>query len=143
MCQFYCQLFHLLFKVFQFEIALFRKENYFIFSFCLGPQDAQMLLFPSFLFLFVYNFFMDDWLLVFYNYILAIISELLTQKILIMRIFPVSLQLVLEGLRAKQVQDALLMDKRMLERETQQANSSVNFYEMKVARIEDQVTCAL
>lgn len=102
-----------------------------------------MLLFPSFLFLFVYNFFMDDWQLVFYNYILAIISELLTQKILIMRIFPVSLQLVLEGLRAKQVQDALLMDKRMLERETQQANSSVNFYEMKAARIEDQVTCAL
>lgn len=50
-----------------------------------------------------------------------------------------NIKLVLEGLRAKQVQDALLMDKRMLERETQQANSSVNFYEMKAARIEDQL----
>lgn len=32
------------------------------------------------------------------------------------------------------------MDKRTLEREIQQANSSLNFYDMKAARIEDQVS---
>ncbi|XP_024032871.1 E3 ubiquitin-protein ligase BRE1-like 1 [Morus notabilis] len=50
-----------------------------------------------------------------------------------------NIKLVLEGLRAKQVHDALLMDKRTLEREIQQANLSVNFYDMKAARIEDQL----
>lgn len=67
-------------------------------------------------------------------------SERLTTKLIIV-FFLVSLQLVLEGLRAKQVHDALLMDKRTLEREIQQANLSVNFYDMKAARIEDQVYC--
>ncbi|XP_062100542.1 E3 ubiquitin-protein ligase BRE1-like 1 isoform X1 [Humulus lupulus] len=49
-----------------------------------------------------------------------------------------NIKLVLEGLRARQLQDKLLMGKRTLEREIQQANSSLNFYDMKAARIEDQ-----
>lgn len=49
------------------------------------------------------------------------------------------LQLVLEGLRARQLRDALFMEKRTLEREIQQANSSLNFYDMKAARIDEQV----
>lgn len=51
----------------------------------------------------------------------------------------VPLQLVLEGVKARQLQNKLLMDKRVLERDTQQANLSFNFYGMKAARIEDQV----
>ena len=51
-------------------------------------------------------------------------------------------QLLLEGVRARQLQDALFMDKRTLEREIQQANLSFNFFDMKAARIEDQVFCA-
>ncbi|XP_062073247.1 E3 ubiquitin-protein ligase BRE1-like 1 isoform X1 [Humulus lupulus] len=54
-----------------------------------------------------------------------------------------NIKLVLEGLRARQLQDELLMGKRTLEREIQQANSSLNFYDMKAARIEDQLkTCS-
>ena len=48
-------------------------------------------------------------------------------------------QLVLEGVRAKQLQDALLLEKHTMEEEIQQASVSLNFYEMKSARIEDQV----
>lgn len=48
-------------------------------------------------------------------------------------------QLVLEGLRAKQLQDALFTEKRTLVRNIQQANSSLNFYDMKAASIDDQV----
>ncbi|KDO85591.1 hypothetical protein CISIN_1g0028162mg, partial [Citrus sinensis] len=47
--------------------------------------------------------------------------------------------LVLEGVRARQLQDALLMDKHMMESEIQQANASLNFFDMKAARIENQV----
>lgn len=48
-------------------------------------------------------------------------------------------QLVLEGIRARQLQDTLLMNKRTMERELQQASNSLSFYDMKSARIEDQV----
>lgn len=48
-------------------------------------------------------------------------------------------QLVLEGVRARQLQDALLMDNRRMEKEIQRANSSLNFFNIKVTRIEDQV----
>ncbi|KAK9911102.1 hypothetical protein M0R45_035025 [Rubus argutus] len=50
-----------------------------------------------------------------------------------------NIKLVLEGVRARQTQNALLMEKRKMEREIQQGNASVNFYEMKAARIEDQL----
>ncbi|KAK0577045.1 hypothetical protein LWI29_027117 [Acer saccharum] len=40
---------------------------------------------------------------------------------------------------ARQLRDALLMDKRRMERETHQANTSLNFFHMKSARIKDQV----
>ncbi|KAK6285436.1 hypothetical protein POUND7_011615 [Theobroma cacao] len=47
-------------------------------------------------------------------------------------------QLVLEGVKAKQLQDALLLEKHTMEKEIQQASASLDFYEMKAARIEDQ-----
>ncbi|ESR58611.1 hypothetical protein CICLE_v100187891mg, partial [Citrus x clementina] len=50
-----------------------------------------------------------------------------------------NIKLVLEGVRARQLQDALLMDKHMMESEIQQANASLNFFDMKAARIENQV----
>ncbi|KAL6129097.1 hypothetical protein ACLB2K_072450 [Fragaria x ananassa] len=50
-----------------------------------------------------------------------------------------NIKLVLEGVRARQTQNAVLMDKRKMEREIQQGNASLNFYEMKAARIEDQL----
>ncbi|KAH7519670.1 E3 ubiquitin-protein ligase BRE1-like 1 [Ziziphus jujuba] len=50
-----------------------------------------------------------------------------------------NIKLVLEGLRARQLRDALFMEKRTLEREIQQANSSLNFYDMKAARIDEQL----
>lgn len=49
------------------------------------------------------------------------------------------MQLVLEGVRARQKQASLVMEKRAMEREIQQANATLNFYDMKAARIEDQV----
>lgn len=52
-------------------------------------------------------------------------------------------QLVLEAVRARQLQDALLMEKRTMEREVQQANTSLCFYDMRAARVEDQVFLSL
>lgn len=49
------------------------------------------------------------------------------------------MQLVLEGVRARQKQDSLLMEKRVIEQEIQQANISLNLYDVKATRIEDQV----
>lgn len=55
-------------------------------------------------------------------------------------LFIVSLvQLVLEGVRARQKQDSLLMEKRVIEQDMQQANTSLNLYDIKASRIEDQV----
>lgn len=50
-----------------------------------------------------------------------------------------NIKLVLEGLRARQIHDALLMDRRTMEREVEQANASLDFYDMKAAKIEDQL----
>ncbi|KAA8550078.1 hypothetical protein F0562_001762 [Nyssa sinensis] len=50
-----------------------------------------------------------------------------------------NIKLVLEGVRARQLRDALLMEKHTMVREIQQANTSVDFYDMKAARIEDQL----
>ncbi|PPS14831.1 hypothetical protein GOBAR_AA05736 [Gossypium barbadense] len=50
-----------------------------------------------------------------------------------------NIKLVLEGLRAKQLQDTLLLEKHNMEKEIQQANTSLDFYNMKAARIEDQL----
>ncbi|GMI74091.1 REDUCED DORMANCY 4, histone mono-ubiquitination 1 [Hibiscus trionum] len=50
-----------------------------------------------------------------------------------------NIKLVLEGLRAKQLQDTLLLEKHTMEKEIQQASASLDFYNMKAARIEDQL----
>lgn len=52
------------------------------------------------------------------------------------------LQLILEGVRARQSQEIMLIEKQTLEKEVQQANASLVLYEMKAARIEDQVIWA-
>ncbi|KAK7373463.1 hypothetical protein VNO80_06872 [Phaseolus coccineus] len=50
-----------------------------------------------------------------------------------------NIKLVLEGVRARQKQDSLLMEKRVIEQDIQQTNTSLNLYDMKAARIEDQL----
>ncbi|CAK7347813.1 unnamed protein product [Dovyalis caffra] len=49
-----------------------------------------------------------------------------------------NIKLVLEGVRARQLRDSLLMDKQTAEKEIQQANISLDFFDVKAARIEDQ-----
>ncbi|QCE10905.1 E3 ubiquitin-protein ligase BRE1 [Vigna unguiculata] len=50
-----------------------------------------------------------------------------------------NIKLVLEGVRARQKQDSLLMEKRVIEQDIQQANTSLNLYDIKASRIEDQL----
>ncbi|GMJ01421.1 REDUCED DORMANCY 4, histone mono-ubiquitination 1 [Hibiscus trionum] len=50
-----------------------------------------------------------------------------------------NIKLVLEGLRAKQLQDTLLLKKHTMEKEIQQASASLDFYNTKAARIEDRL----
>ncbi|KGN56365.1 E3 ubiquitin-protein ligase BRE1-like 1 isoform X1 [Cucumis sativus] len=50
-----------------------------------------------------------------------------------------NIKLVLEGVRARQLQEIMLIEKQALENEVQQANASLVLYEMKAARIEDQL----
>lgn len=50
-----------------------------------------------------------------------------------------NIKLVLEGVRARQLRDTLLMDKQNVEREIHQTNALIDFYEMKAAKIEDQL----
>ncbi|OMP00714.1 Zinc finger, RING-type [Corchorus olitorius] len=50
-----------------------------------------------------------------------------------------NIKLVLEGVKAKQLQEALLLEKHTIEKEIQQANATLEFYDMKAARIEDQL----
>ncbi|XP_042959417.1 E3 ubiquitin-protein ligase BRE1-like 1 isoform X2 [Carya illinoinensis] len=50
-----------------------------------------------------------------------------------------NIKLVLEGVRTRQLQDTLIMEKRTMEREVQQANASLCFFDMKASRIEDQL----
>ncbi|KAA3469437.1 E3 ubiquitin-protein ligase BRE1-like 1 isoform X2 [Gossypium australe] len=50
-----------------------------------------------------------------------------------------NIKLVLERAKAKQLQDALLLEKHTMEKEIQQSSASLNFYEMKAAKIEDQL----
>ncbi|KAH1080811.1 hypothetical protein J1N35_020572 [Gossypium stocksii] len=50
-----------------------------------------------------------------------------------------NIKLFLEGVRSKQLQDDLLFEKHTMEKDLQQASSSLDFYEMKAARIEDQL----
>ncbi|KDP28843.1 hypothetical protein JCGZ_14614 [Jatropha curcas] len=50
-----------------------------------------------------------------------------------------NIKLVLEGVRARQLRDSLLTEKKTMEREIQQANISLDFYNVKSARIEDQL----
>lgn len=48
-------------------------------------------------------------------------------------------QLVLEAVNARQVQDALAMDKQIIERDIQRANASFDYLGMKTLKVEDQV----
>lgn len=48
-------------------------------------------------------------------------------------------KLVLEGVRARQLHDNLLLEKRTLEKAIQQTKASVGLYEMKAKRTEDQL----
>lgn len=50
-----------------------------------------------------------------------------------------NIKLVLEGVRARQLQQTVFIEKQNLENEIQQANASLVLYEMKAARIEDQM----
>ncbi|XP_011089870.1 E3 ubiquitin-protein ligase BRE1-like 1 [Sesamum indicum] len=50
-----------------------------------------------------------------------------------------NVKLVLEGVRARQTEDALLMEKRMLEKAVQQTKKTVDFYDYKAGKIEDQL----
>ncbi|GMI85933.1 REDUCED DORMANCY 4, histone mono-ubiquitination 1 [Hibiscus trionum] len=50
-----------------------------------------------------------------------------------------NIKLVLEGVKGKQLQDTLLLEKHTMEKEIQQSCSALNFYEKKAAKIEDQV----
>ncbi|MED6111642.1 ubiquitin-like modifier hub1 [Stylosanthes scabra] len=50
-----------------------------------------------------------------------------------------NIKLVLEGVRARQKQDSLVMEKRVMQQEIQQANVTRNLYDSKAARIEDQL----
>ncbi|CAK9319213.1 unnamed protein product [Citrullus colocynthis] len=50
-----------------------------------------------------------------------------------------NIKLILEGVRARQSQEIMLIEKQTLEKEVQQANASLVLYEMKAARIEDQL----
>nr|CAN69180.1 hypothetical protein VITISV_024412 [Vitis vinifera] len=47
--------------------------------------------------------------------------------------------LVLEGVRSRQLQDSLLMEKQTMERGFQRATTSLGFFDMKAGRIEDQL----
>lgn len=48
-------------------------------------------------------------------------------------------QLVLEGLRSRQMGDVLLVEKNMLEKSVHHTRKTVDVYEFKAGRIEDQV----
>ncbi|KAL5728381.1 RING-type E3 ubiquitin transferase [Ranunculus cassubicifolius] len=50
-----------------------------------------------------------------------------------------NIKLVLEGVKARQLQDALRLEKQTMENELREANASMDFYSMKGARIEDQL----
>ncbi|MCL7049427.1 hypothetical protein MKW94_001260, partial [Papaver nudicaule] len=50
-----------------------------------------------------------------------------------------NIKLVLEGVQARQLQDSLCLEKLNKERELQLANASLNYYELKGARLGDQL----
>ncbi|XP_042504874.1 E3 ubiquitin-protein ligase BRE1-like 1 isoform X2 [Macadamia integrifolia] len=50
-----------------------------------------------------------------------------------------NIKLVLEGVRARQLQDALLMEKQTMRNRFLQANDSLHLYDLKSMRIEDQL----
>ncbi|XP_022924474.1 E3 ubiquitin-protein ligase BRE1-like 1 isoform X1 [Cucurbita moschata] len=50
-----------------------------------------------------------------------------------------NIKLVLEGVRARQLQEIMLIEKQTLEKEIQQANASLVLFDMKAARVEDQL----
>ncbi|XP_077236568.1 E3 ubiquitin-protein ligase BRE1-like 1 [Tasmannia lanceolata] len=50
-----------------------------------------------------------------------------------------NIKLVLESVKARQLQDALCIEKQFMEKEMHQANASLDFNSMKAARIEEQL----
>lgn len=60
----------------------------------------------------------------------------------VVSLFPV-LQLVLEGVRARQQRDCLAWESQITERAVEDANTMVSSYEMKAAKIDDQVIAYL
>ncbi|KAK8583436.1 hypothetical protein V6N13_022142 [Hibiscus sabdariffa] len=50
-----------------------------------------------------------------------------------------NIKLVSEGVKGKQLQDTLLLEKHTMEQEIQHSSAALNFYEKKAAKIEDQV----
>lgn len=52
---------------------------------------------------------------------------------------PLLFQLFLEGITSRQMQDALLIDKYIMDKDIQQGSSSASFLSKKSSRIEDQV----
>ncbi|OWM81958.1 hypothetical protein CDL15_Pgr027156 [Punica granatum] len=50
-----------------------------------------------------------------------------------------NIKLVLEGVKARQIRDSLLMERQTLEKQIQQATASIDFFNMKVGRMEDQL----
>ena len=48
-------------------------------------------------------------------------------------------QLYLEGITSRQMQDALLIDKYIMDKDIQQASASASFLSKRSLRIEDQV----
>ncbi|MFQ6626836.1 hypothetical protein Gotur_004989 [Gossypium turneri] len=82
--------------------------------------------------------FYDIYIHVEYLYVSVGLLEFLLLKLdLVASMVP--FQLVLERAKAKQLQDALLLEKHTMEKEIQQSSASLNFYEMKAAKIEDQL----
>ncbi|MBA0853578.1 hypothetical protein Goshw_019395 [Gossypium schwendimanii] len=82
--------------------------------------------------------FCDIYIHVEYLYVSVGLLEFLLLKLdLVASMVP--FQLVLERAKAKQLQDALLLEKHTMEKEIQQSSASLNFYEMKAAKIEDQL----
>lgn len=52
---------------------------------------------------------------------------------------PLLFQLFLEGVTSRQMQDTLLIDKYIMDKDIQQASASASFLSKKSSRIEDQV----
>lgn len=74
--------------------------------------------------------------------IIFILSEVMLRNSRTL-LYLLSFQLVMEGIRARQQQDALLKENQTLEKAIQETKATCSFYELKVGRIDDQVYIVL